>query len=1026
MGLITMLFILKASAVLISTFPAGDASWHLGTLGLGQLDSSPDLEIVVPYRNSSGHWFLDAFKYNGTRLAGFPYSAGGEEINASPTLYDLDGDGRDEIIFTRANHVLALRGNGSLVWSNTVTASNYVPNSGYQTVTNGFYWSNGGGFIDRFPSAAVFSSQVSPPIVADVNGDGTNEIVTAWKIDPDPASGFQDFNPFINDIFGSGEWGTAGETWSGGVVFFDASTGKQNFVYHLHQLLEAGLAIGRAEPKAALDVYALNDSDSVVCFDRTKPFGLWGSGMLHKQFGKNQRLMTGSYLQPIDIYAADLDGDGRDEVLVAGSQLGTLWQPKETILDHDGSILWRRWLPHLDITHNFGWHNSAALIPVNPDHDNHIDVLGFNHSYEITFRYWDGVELATRSGWPKNFYPLLPTPPIVGDVDGDGQEEIVIGTYNPSLTPSSGSLLIYGLDGTLELTLPVAGGIKHIPALADANGDGKLDVIYRSTLGQVSIHNLGATTTSAVSWSTHRGNMRRDGNRGSLFPPGTPSVTNQISGFQTARFSWANVSGNRGYRIYRAARSDEPLQHIATVASNVTSFAEVNLQNGWQFFYVVGAIQSTGTVFSAPFAITPLCNSNLIANAGFEANDNSRWDKWFSDLDPADMQGCTNMHQGCQAMRVSLQNQGSSSTISQCNQYGIPKSGLAVGPGAFYSFGGWFKSDAMSQTGEHWLEWTSAKTAADTNNRPLRPFPSYFTPPVKFGATPGTWTYANRVFQMPPGFPNAELGHRFSAVGGVKGSLYLDNLFFRQIPAPTATNWSPLISFGDTWRYFSNPPGTNWFSPTFDDSAWPLGYAKFGAGSGPTNITTRLPQQKSNYYFRKRFVVNSACQELLLAATCTDNYGGTIYPLRVFLNGIEIKSSGIETVSGQGNETRYFDLTAFEHLLRLGDNLIAVQLGNSFNTSWDDVAFDLSLRAIPRASQLSSLKVVSCEADSVHLVAETPSGTVWQLESCDGFSAPWLPVEKVDGGIQELVDTGQNGRLSPRSVKTRMYRLRPY
>src|SRR6185369_11940789 len=155
-------------------------------------------------------------------------------------------------------------------------------------------------------------------------------------------------------------------------------------------------------------------------------------------------------------------------------------------------------------------------------------------------------------GWPKNFYPLLPTPPVVGDVDGDGQEEIVIGTYNPSLTPSVGNLMVYALDGTLKLTIPVVGGIKHVPALADVNGDGKLDVIYRSTLGQVYVHNLGATTTNNVSWSTHRGNMQRDGNRVSLFPAGTPLVTNKVPGFKTASFSWINASGNQGYRIYRA------------------------------------------------------------------------------------------------------------------------------------------------------------------------------------------------------------------------------------------------------------------------------------------------------------------------------------------------------------------------------------------------------------------------------------------------------------------------------------------
>src|SRR6266550_2770241 len=458
-----------SGAALVSTFQAGDASWHLGTIGVGKLDGSAGKAIVVPYRNSAGNWFVDAFNYNGQRLAGFPYSSGGEEMNVSPTLYDLDHDGRDEIIFTRGNHVVVLRGDGSVMWSNTVDYNNYVPNGGYQTVTNGFYWSASGAFQSRLPSTAVFLSQVSPPIVMDVNGNGTNEIVTAWKINPDSSGGGQDYNPFINDTYGSAEWGTAGETWSGGVVVFDANNGKQNFVYHIHQLVESGLAIGRAKPGPALNIYELNDSDSVVSFDKTLPFGLWGKGMLHKQFGKNQRLTTGSYQLPIDIYTADLDGDGLDEVLVAGTQLGTLWQPNETILDNDGAILWRRWLPQVNFINNYGWNNSACLIPINPDHDNHIDVLGFNHSYDITFRYWNGVELVDRPGWPKNFFPLLPTPPVVGDVDGDGQEEIIIGTYNPTINPSAGSLYVYALDGTLKTSIAVPGGIKHIPTLADVN-----------------------------------------------------------------------------------------------------------------------------------------------------------------------------------------------------------------------------------------------------------------------------------------------------------------------------------------------------------------------------------------------------------------------------------------------------------------------------------------------------------------------------------------------------------------------------
>src|SRR5436190_11889649 len=79
--LLSLVFGLNASGALVSTFQAGDSGWHLGTIGVGQLDNSPDLEIVVAHRDSTGSWFLDAFKYTGQRLPGFPYVAGGEPIN---------------------------------------------------------------------------------------------------------------------------------------------------------------------------------------------------------------------------------------------------------------------------------------------------------------------------------------------------------------------------------------------------------------------------------------------------------------------------------------------------------------------------------------------------------------------------------------------------------------------------------------------------------------------------------------------------------------------------------------------------------------------------------------------------------------------------------------------------------------------------------------------------------------------------------------------------------------------------------
>src|SRR5690348_6523370 len=186
----------------IASFDGGGTGWQLGTMAVGPVLGSREEQIVVPYRAADGNWFLDAFQFNGQRLPGFPYAAGGEPINVSPTLFDLNGDGRDEILFTQGNHVIALRGDGSVFWSNTVDSASYVPNGGYQTVTNGFYWWPGGGWLNRLPQSAVFSSEVSPPMVMDLDGSGKYQVVTAWKIQPDPLTGGQDYNPFISATFG--------------------------------------------------------------------------------------------------------------------------------------------------------------------------------------------------------------------------------------------------------------------------------------------------------------------------------------------------------------------------------------------------------------------------------------------------------------------------------------------------------------------------------------------------------------------------------------------------------------------------------------------------------------------------------------------------------------------------------------------------------------------------------------------------------------------------------------------------------
>jgi hypothetical protein len=282
-----------------------------------------------------------------------------------------------------------------------------------------------------------------------------------------------------------------------------------------------------------------------------------------------------------------------------------------------------------------------------------------------------------------------------------------------------------------------------------------------------------------------------------------------------------------------------------------------------------------------------------------------------------------------------------------------------------------------------------------------------------------------------------ELAHWFTASAPASGSLYMDNIFFRALPSPASSDWTTLIPFGAAWRYSITTPVANWFLPAFNDLSWLNGTAKFGTGGGPTNVVTALTPQKPAYYFRRTFVLpTTPCEELLLAATCTD----AGLPLEIYLNGTKLPTTGIEATTGQGNEVQYYDLAPFLNLLHPGENTIAVTLSNTFS-SWDDVAFDISLKTITRATDQTSLNISSPTAPDtgggtsaiiappqMNLTVTVPSGTIWRVESADALTLPWQLMDIVtnnSAGPISIQDYGQNGRLPSSSVSSRFYRMIP-
>ncbi|MGI8965493.1 MAG: hypothetical protein ACR2H1_05310, partial [Limisphaerales bacterium] len=104
---------------------------------------------------------------------------------------------------------------------------------------------------------------------------------------------------------------------------------------------------------------------------------------------------------------------------------------------------------------------------------------------------------------------------------------------------------------------------------------------------------------------------------------------------------------------------------------------------------------------------------------------------------------------------------------------------------------------------------------------------------------------------------------------------------------------------------------------------------------------------------------------------------------------------------------------------------IGVVLNNTWQWDWDNIAFDVSLKAVPAAVS-ARFQSIRYQSGGVDLQISAPIGSSLRVESRDSLTAPWQAMQTLDNISTSSIwifDFGQNGRTAPSASSQRFYRI---